>query len=420
MKIRFALAGLLLSSLAPLHAQVNPPGQADTSLLSAAHHAEAAVIDTLKDLVSIESGSADAAGLARMADYTAARLQALGAKVERLQPAKGHGPMVKAVFEGTGSKRLMLIAHMDTIYPVGILAREPFRRDGNKLYGPGIADDKGGIAVILHGMQLLKDAGWRDYARVTVLLNGDEEIGSIGSGDTIAALAAEHDLVLSLEPTAAKAVAKHEGVLLGASGVASVTMEVQGRSAHAGAAPDNGRNALVELAHQMLATRDVAQGVPGTQLNWTKASAGTVTNQIPERAVATADVRLKVPDGAQKLTKALEEKVASSQLVPDTRTTVTMSVGRPPYVATPAARELAKQAQRIYAELNGRELALHPMTGGGTDAGFASRSGKAMVLESFGLPGWGYHARNEYVEVDSIAPRLYLLTRLMMTVAPRP
>ncbi len=418
MKIRFALAGLLLSSVASLHAQVNPPGRVDTSLLSAAHHAETSVIDTLKDMVSIESGSADAAGLARMADYTAGRLGALGATVERLQPARGHGPMVKAVFEGTGSKRLMLIAHMDTVYPAGILAREPFRRDGNKLYGPGIADDKGGIAVILHGMKILQDAGWRDYARVTVLLNGDEEIGSIGSGDTIAALAAEHDLVLSLEPTAAKAVAKREGVLLGASGVGSVTMEVQGRSAHAGAAPDNGRNALVELAHQMLATRDVAQGVPGTQLHWTRASAGTVTNQIPERAVATADVRLQAPDGAQKLAKALEEKVASSRLVPDTTTTVTLSVGRPPYVATPAARELAAQAQRIYAELDGRELALHPMTGGGTDAGFASRSGKAMVLESFGLPGWGYHARNEYVEVDSIVPRLYLLARLMMTVAP--
>ncbi len=418
MKIRFALAGLLLSSVASLHAQVNPPGRVDTSLLSAAHHAETAVIETLKDMVSIESGSADAAGLARMADYTAGRLGALGATVERLQPARGHGPMVKAVFEGTGSKRLMLIAHMDTVYPAGILAREPFRRDGNKLYGPGIADDKGGIAVILHGMKILQDAGWRDYARVTVLLNGDEEIGSIGSGDTIAALAAEHDLVLSLEPTAAKAVAKREGVLLGASGVGSVTMEVQGRSAHAGAAPDNGRNALVELAHQMLATRDVAQGLPGTQLHWTRASAGTVTNQIPERAVATADVRLQAPDGAQKLAKALEEKVASSRLVPDTTTTVTLSVGRPPYVATPAARELAAQAQRIYAELDGRELALHPMTGGGTDAGFASRSGKAMVLESFGLPGWGYHARNEYVEVDSIVPRLYLLARLMMTVAP--
>ena len=103
--------------------------------------------------------------------------------------------------------------------------------------------------------------------------------------------------------------------------------------------------------------------------------------------------------------------------MPDTEVSVTLEVGRPPFVANAAARELAKKAQAIYAELDGRELVLVPGTGGATDAGYAGRSGKAVVLESFGLAGWGYHARDEYIELDSIAPRLYLMTRMLMTVA---
>jgi glutamate carboxypeptidase len=404
---------ILTLSLLPLaHAQ-----QADAALLAASRAAEPAVIKTLEDLVNIESGSAQLDGLNRLADYAEQRLKALGGSTERLKATRGPGgPIVKATFNGRGQRRILLIAHMDTVYQPGILQTQPVRRDGNKLYGPGIADDKGGIAVILHALALLRDAGWNDHQRVTVLLNSDEEIGSIGSGDIIAATADDHDVVLSFEPNAAKAVVKDESLLLGASGTATAVMDVKGRASHAGAAPTLGRNALIELAHQLLQTRDIAAGIPGTQLNWTTAKAGEVRNQIPESATATADVRLTVGDGAQKLQAALNEKVAASRLVPDTQTTVTVTVGRPPFVASDAGKALAAHARGIYAELDGRRLALVPTTGGATDAAFAGRSGKAVVVESFGLAGFGYHARDEYIEVDSIVPRLYLATRLMMDI----
>ena len=116
----------------------------------------------------------------------------------------------------------------------------------------------------------------------------------------------------------------------------------------------------------------------------------------------------------------MQEKVKAGRLVPDTETTVTLEVGRPPFIANERARALAVQAQAIYAELDGRELTLHPMTGGATDAGYAGRSGKAVVLESFGLAGAGYHARDEFIEIDSIVPRLYLMTRMLQTVARAP
>lgn len=388
----------------------------DATLLEAARAAQPKLIESLKEMVSIESGSRNAAGLAQMAAYAEKRLAALGATTERVKPKSGDSPIVKGTLTGNGKARIMLIAHMDTIYPPNTLATQPIRQDGNKLYGPGIADDKGGIAVILHALEILQASGWRDYARITVLLNADEEIGSDGSGELIAALGEQHDVVLSCEPTAAKAVVKAEALLLGASGTASATMEVKGRAAHAGAAPEHGRNALLELAYQLQQTRDIAKSVPGTQLNWTGAQAGVVRNQIPEVAVATADVRTTVKDGPQQLKAALERKVAESRLIPDTHTTVSMEVGRPPFVVNDKGRALAKRAQQIYAELDGRPLALAEGTGGGTDAGYAALSGKPAVVESFGLAGFGYHARDEYIEIDSIVPRLYLMTRMLQEI----
>ena len=261
--------------------------QADAALRSAATKEQPAVIDTLRELVTTESGSTDHEGVATLMTYLDQRLRALDAKVDRVASATGGPDLVRGVFSGNGALKVMLIAHADTVYDRGTLAKEPYHQKGNLLYGPGIADDKGGIAVILHAMALLRARGWNDYATVTVLFNPDEEIGSPGSGEAIATLAAEHDVVLSFEPSPAKAVIEHEGVLLSAAGTSQVRMTVQGLSAHAGAAPEQGRNALVELAHRVVQTKDVAAGVPGAQLNWTTASAGTARNQIPERACLT-------------------------------------------------------------------------------------------------------------------------------------
>ncbi|MGH6751097.1 MAG: M20/M25/M40 family metallo-hydrolase, partial [Bradyrhizobium sp.] len=390
----------------------------DEKLRAAAEAARPALIDTLRDMVMIESGSADVEGLAKMADFTETRLKALGARTERRKATRGAGAdIVIGTFDGSGSRKLMLMAHMDTVYQRGILASQPYRVDGSRIYGPGIADDKGGIAVILHALKILGDAGWRDYARLTVLFNPDEEVGSIGSGELIAELADQHDVVLSCEPTAAAPVARNDALLLGASGTATGTMEVKGRTSHAGAAPQLGRNALIELGHQLLQTQDVAKSIPGTQLNWTTAQAGTVRNQIPDKATAGADIRVTVPDGVQKLQAALDEKV-KNKLIADTETTVKIEVGRPAFVASDRGRALAREGQAIYAEID-RTLDIVEMTGGATDAGFANRSGKAVVVESFGLAGFGYHARDEFIDAGSIVPRLYLMTRILTELGKR-
>ena len=405
--LRHALAGLLAGASFAL-----PAHAADEKLRAAAEQAKPALIETLRDMVMIESGSGDAEGLAKMADLTEARLKDLGATTERRKMQAGTGAdMVIGRFEGTGTKKLMLIAHMDTVYQHGVLQSQPYHIEGNRIFGPGIADDKGGIAVILHALKILKEVGWRDYAKLTVAFNPDEEVGSIGSGEIIAALGAEHDAVLSCEPTVAPPASPNEALLLGASGAARAILEVKGKSAHAGVAPQLGRNALIELAHQLLQTQEVAKSIPGTQLNWTTAQAGTVRNQIPESAQAGGDIRLTIPDGIEKLQAALDEKI-KTKLIPDTQVSARIEPGRPAFVAGERGRALAEQGRSIYAEL-GRKLDIVDMIGGATDAGFANRSGKPVVVESFGLAGFGYHARDEYIDTDSIVPRLYLMTRLL-------
>jgi glutamate carboxypeptidase len=412
MRSRSILAFAAAVALATPAAHAAP----DAKLLAAVNAAQPAVVDTLKSLVMIESGSTDVDGLAKIAALLDDRLKALGFKTERRKAMPGVGAdIVVGTLTGGGKRKIVLQAHMDTVYEKGILQSQPYKQDGNKLYGPGIADDKGGIAVILHSLQLLKDAGWTDYATLTVLFNPDEEIGSRGSGEFISATADQHDVVLSFEPTAAKAVAKGESLLLGAAGIASVTPEVQGRAAHAGAAPEMGRNAIIEISHQMLQTRDIAKDIPGATLNWTNVISNKATNQIPELAVAKGDVRITVPGAEEKLNAALQAKLASSKLVPDTVTTAKLEIGRPAFLAGAPGRALAERAQGIYKEID-RDLGLVPMTGGGTDAAFARRSGKATVVESFGLAGFGYHARDEYIELDSIVPPLYLVTRLLTEI----
>ena len=387
---------------------------ADAQLLAAATATQPALIATLEQLVLIESGSGQVDGLARMANLLEGRLQGLGMTTRRHKTTAGAGAdVVIGSMTGNGRRRILMMAHMDTVYQAGILNTQPFKREGNKLYGPGIADDKGGIAVILHALKILGDAGWKDFDQITVLFNPDEEVGSVGSGELIAALADQHEIVLSFEPTSTREHNQSESLLLGAAGTAAATLTVKGRASHAGVSPELGRNAIIEISHQMIQTKDVAASIPGTQLNWTNVISNKATNQIPELATARADVRLTIPGAEKPLLSALQAKVASTKLVPDTESTIQLVIGRPAFRAGPAGKALAEKAQQIYREID-RSLVLVPMIGGATDAAFAGRSGKATVVESFGLAGFGYHARDEYIDIESIVPRLYLTTRLLV------
>ncbi|KWR76678.1 M20/M25/M40 family metallo-hydrolase [Cupriavidus sp. IDO] len=381
-----------------------------------------ALIATLKDLVSIESGSKDIEGLDRIATLIRDRLAALGGDARIIEPAEVYrmddtpkqvGKMVQAQFKGSGKRNIMLIAHMDTVYLRGMLAQQPFRIEGDRAYGLGIADDKNGVAVILHTIAILQKMKFRDYGTLTVLINGDEEISSPGARAMLSKLGAQQDAVFSCEASRVTG----DRLSLATSGIGSIYLSVHGKASHAGSSPEQGRNALYELSHQVLQMRDLSNPATGLKVNWTVSSAGTNRNVIPATATAQADVRVLRTADYDNLEKTLQERVRQ-QLIPDTRVEVKFERRRPPLEVSDAARKLAAHAQGIYAEI-GETLQVHDTAeGGGTDAAFAAAATKAPVIERFGLRGFGAHSNDaEYVDLNSVTPRLYLLTRMIMDVS---
>jgi glutamate carboxypeptidase len=392
-------------------------------VLTLAAKEKAPLLDTLKDLVSIESGSGDREGLDRIANLIATRLAALGGRVEQIEAGadtyrmfdtpKQIGKMVLARFAGSGSKKILLIAHMDTVYLRGMLAQQPFRIDGNRAYGLGVSDDKQGVAVILHSLAMLRQMNFRDYGELTVLINGDEEISSPGSRAMLTRLGAEADAVLSFESS----LVASDRLELVTAGIGAFILKVEGRASHAGSAPEQGRNALYELSHQIMQTRDLSDPASGLKMNWTVASAGTNRNVIPATATASADVRVMRVADYDGIEQKVRERV-KNQLIPDTRVTLDFERRRPPLEMRPPSLALARNAQTIYAEI-GKELAISTVAiGGGTDAAFAGLKATGPVIERMGLRGFGSHSNDaEYIDIESIEPRLYLATRMIMDLA---
>ena len=379
------------------------------------------LLDTLRDLVHIESGSKDIEGLNQIAERIASQLKQLGGTVDVLQTSDIYrlddtpekvGPAVQAVFKGSGSKKIMLIAHMDTVYLKGMLKGQPFRIDGDKAYGLGISDDKQGIALIIHTVALLQKLNFKDYGTLTVLINGDEEISSPGWRSTITRVAAEQDVVLSFEGGGT------DGTLrLATSGIGAAYLTVQGKASHAGAKPEDGVNALYELSHQLLQMKDLSKTDEGLKLNWTVSKAGTNRNVIPAEATAQADARaLRVAD-FDGLEKSLQEKV-KTKLLPASKVDVKFEVRRPPLEASDASRRVAGYGKVIYQELGMSLNVVEKATGGGTDAAFAALKTKGAVVEGMGLSGYGAHSNDaEYVQINTIVPRLYLATRMIMDIS---
>lgn len=235
----------------------------------------------LETLCNIASGSRDLEGLDKVGTLVAERLKALGGDVQMVDvnndiyrmedtPEKV-GRVVQASFKGSGTRKIMMLAHMDTVYLKGMLDKQPFRSDGDKAYGLAIADDKQGIATILQTVAMLRDLGFRDYGTLTVLINADEEISSPGSRKLIAKQGAEHDVTMSFESSRSNS----DKVSLATAGTGAVTLKVEGRASHAGSAPENGVNALVEMVHQVTQMSKLSDPSTGVKMNWTLASAGS-------------------------------------------------------------------------------------------------------------------------------------------------
>ena len=382
-----------------------------------------ALMNTLKELIAIEAGSREIEELDKIANVLATRLRALGGKVELIEPTEADtvrlsdtpekiGKMVRATF-GTGTKKILLMAHMDTIYPRGMAAQQPFRIDGDRAYGLGIADNRHGIAVILHSIAILNAMNFRDYGTITVFINADEEIGSPGSRNHHTRLGAEHDAVMSFEGGGNE---KDDRISLATSGHALALLTVRGRASHV-VRPEAGINALDELAHQILQMRNLSDPKTGVKVSWTLARAGLVYNMIPPGAQATGDVRVARIADYDGIEQKLRERI-KNKLLAEAHVELVFERRFPPLEPKPSSRALSAHAQSIYTEIGKKLNVREDASGGFTDAANASLKTQAPVIEGFGLHGFGSHTTNaEYILMSSIEPRLYLAARMIMDIS---
>ncbi|MCF9017375.1 M20/M25/M40 family metallo-hydrolase [Pseudomonas viridiflava] len=375
-------------------------------LLKKAETEQTAYLETVKQLVDVDTGTGQAPGLKTISALLVERLKALGAEVTTTPATPSAGDNIVGTIKGSGTRSFLLMVHYDTVFGPGTAAKRPFKQDGVRAYGPGVADAKGGVAMILHSLKLLQEEGFKDFGTLTVLFNPDEETGSSGSKKIIAELARQHDYVFSYEPP------DKDAVTVATNGINGVILDVKGKSSHAGSAPEAGRNAAIELAHQMLQLKDLGDPAKGTTVNWTLIKGGEKRNIIPSSASAEADMRYSDLSESDRVI-ADAQRIVQKKLIDGTEVSVRLEKGRPPLAKNPGSEQLAITAQTLYGKI-GRNIEPIAMRFG-TDAGYAYVPGseKPAVLETMGVVGAGLHADDEYIELSSIAPRLYLTVALI-------
>ena len=405
-----AAAAALLAAAPSLAAP--KPAARDAKLWTAAEAARAGQLQLLEQVVDIDSGTGDADGGRKVEAVLIPRLKALGMTVETV-PAEAEGlpENVVARLPGSGKGRILLIGHIDTVFGPGTVAKRPFRMDADKAYGPGVSDEKGGVVQGLTALQLLHDAGFKDFKQITFLIETSEERGSPGSQKLIGRLLADAVVELNLEPGDPP-----DSVTVWRKGSTTFHIDVKGRAAHAGVAPQEGRNAALELIHQIQADDVFPKTGDGLTANLTVMSAGTRNNIIPEDAQAQINVRTRERGQVEEV-QAILEKNAKTTVIPDTRVSISREPAYPPLATNPATAALAARAQAIYAGL-GMQLGTAG-NGGASESALAADAGVA-ALDGLGPVGGGFHSDKEYLDLKSLTPRLYLLTRLIQDLGRNP
>ena len=364
-------------------------------------------LELIRALVERESTSREEARLAGLAGFVAAELGALGARPELIE-APGHGAHLRADFDGghrPGASRLLVVGHLDTVWPIGTLARLPFRvTDEGRAHGPGIFDMKAGVAILIEALRAIAARGLETRRPITVLLTCDEEIGSHTSRHLVEAEARRAAAALVLEPPIPGGVVK-----TARKGVGNFTVRAAGRAAHAGLDPAQGVNAIVELAHQTLRLAALNDYGRGTTVSVGLIRGGTADNVVPAEAEARVDVRFWTPEDGDRLEGAVR---GLTPALAGARLEVGGGINRPPMPRSAGNVALYEHARALAAGL-GFDLR-DGGVGGGSDGNFTAALG-VPTLDGLGVDGAGAHAEHEHIILSDIPRRAALLTRLLET-----
>lgn len=364
-------------------------------------------IEELRQLCAIECPTSHKPGVDEAGVWVRGWAVARGWELE-VYPDERAGDGLVASVRGSGRLRVMLAAHLDTVYPVGTAAARPLRREEGRLLGPGSADNKSGLLSGLYAAEALAALDRASFGLLSVVCGGDEETDSRASGAMLQALAPDYDLALVLE------AGRENGDIVSArKGSGLFTLSVGGRAAHAGVEPEKGASAILALAHQIVALQALNGAWPGVTLNVGVISGGSVPNAVPDRAQAQVDVRVVRPEDMAPVEAAIRA-IAAEERVSGTRTAVGDGWGFPPMARTPAIAALAALAKRCAGELG--FSVDDAATGGVSYANLLAGAG-LPVLDGLGPVGGHDHSPREYIDLASIVPRTALLALLIARAA---
>ena len=381
------------------------------ALREAVEAAYPALLADLEALVSIDCGTHTKAGVDAVGRHVAATLAAMGGRVA-VSPSDDLGDSLAATFAGDPARpRLLLLAHMDTVFDEGTAAARPFRIEAGRALGPGVADMKAGLLAGIHALAAVRAVAGGDLGTIVYLANADEEIGSPSSTDLIRAWARESDVALVLE------CARASGAIVSSrKGTYDLRLRVTGRAAHAGVEPEKGRSAILEAAHLVGELHALPGRFRTVTCNVGVISGGTRPNVVAAEAVL--DVDLRAETGAE-LDAALDavRALAASPAVPDVVVGVEEVSGWRPMEKSAEAARLADHARTLAAAMG---FALEDVGTGGASDGNTTAGMGVPTIDGLGPIGGLDHAPGEYVEVDSIVSRTTLLAALMLAISRDP
>jgi glutamate carboxypeptidase len=366
-------------------------------------------LEALEEMVNIDCGSYTPSGVNRIADLCEARFRGGGWDVDRRphRPADGEpqlGDLVIGRLRGSGTTRVLLVGHLDTVFDDGTAAERPFRIEDGRARGPGVSDMKGGLLAGFFAVETLQELAATDFGEITYVCNPDEEIGSPFSRPVIDELARAHDVAFVLEG------ARANGDIVSArKGITEYAFVVTGRAAHAGVEPEKGRSAILDAARKIEAIQSLHGRWPLVSVNVGVVRGGTRTNVVPASCSFEVDLRSPSLETLEEAEREIE-RIATAPTVPDTTTEIRKHGWHRPMEKTDGSARLVRLAREIAAELG--FSVDDAATGGASDANTIAAAG-TPTIDGLGPVGGDDHAPAEWLEVASIVPRTALLAGLI-------
>ncbi|MFE5321774.1 M20 family metallopeptidase [Paenibacillus sp. NPDC056579] len=364
---------------------------------------ETDMLDLLEKLVNIDSGTFNKAGVDQVGNVLASAYQALGFQVVVDQQTE-RGDHLIIVHPESQNPNILIIGHMDTVFPVGTAQNRPFSRDESFAYGPGIYDMKASLVMMLFAVKSLIEQGDESFKQIKIILNSDEEHGSIYSRKLIEREASDVKYALIVEPS------DMTGQLItGRRGGGKFELHVTGRAAHSGEEPEKGRSAIGELAHKIIQLHALTDPNAGVHVNVGVVSGGTTSNTIAAHAKASIDVRMETLEQAMELERKIKQ-ICSTTTIEGTTLVLQGGITRPPMIKNANSEHLLNIVQEEALQLG--ELLLDKKTGSGSDGNLTSAV-RVATIDALGPRGGNAHTADEFLVIESMVPRTRLLANLI-------